>query len=262
MQTRSGFQLLARCGYVARGTVFILLAGLALVTGATDTKSAIDSLLAKPFGQVWVCLIGLGLVGFVIWRLAQSIGNADGEDSDLKGFAVRVMLLGSAVVYVGLAYYSFDHALGFGTTTNASWEKDIAAWAMAQPFGKYLAALIGIGFVIGGAVTIAKGVLAKYERYMHGDVKGSKLIRIVCLYGLTARGVLFVIAGAFFVFAAFSVDPDEAGSMADALAWIRQLPFGAPLYGLAAVGLLAFGAYNFIEGKYRIVRVPDLAGKT
>ncbi|MCV9999426.1 DUF1206 domain-containing protein [Pararhizobium sp. YC-54] len=258
MHRRTAFQILARSGYVARGIVFLLLAGLALFTGTATTKSALDSLLAQPLGQLWLGLIGLGLVGFVAWRLAQSMANADNHEQDFKGYTVRAMLFGSAVVYISLAYYSFDHAFGLAAARSSDGEKDLAGWAMAQPFGRYLAALMGLGFLIGGMVTIAKGVMGKYERYLEPQAKGNALIKIICVYGLCARGVLFAVAGVFFCYAAFTVDPQQTGSIADALTWLRQLPFGGILYVLAALGLFSFGGYNLIEGRYRIVRTPDL----
>lgn len=257
MHLRTGFQILARSGYVARGIVFLLLGGLALFTGTTTTKSALDSLLAQPFGQLWLGLIGLGLVGFVAWRLTQAIANADNHKQDLRGYAVRAMLFGSAVVYIGLAYYSFDHAFGFAAARSSDGEKDLAGWAMSQPFGRYLAALIGLGFLIGGLVTIAKGVMGKYKRYLEPQATKNTLIKIICVYGLCARGVLFAVAGVFFCYAAFTIDPQQAGSIADALNWLRQLPFGGILYALAALGLFLFGGYNLIAGRYRIVRTPD-----
>ena len=44
--------------------------------------------------------------------------------------------------------------------------------------------------------------------------------------------------------------------MADALSWIRQLPFGATLYLAMGLGLLCFGIYGFIEARYRKVNPP------
>jgi len=88
--------------------------------------------------------------------------------------------------------------------------------------------------------------------------RDSKPIMFACVYGLAARGVLFVIVGGFFCYAAFMVSPEQAGSIADALNWIRGLPFGGVLYTTVAIGLASFGAYNLIQARYRIVRAPSV----
>jgi len=256
----SNMQWIARTGYTARATVFFLVGGLALFSGIaggkSDTKSALDSLLQQPFGRVWVAVIAVGLMGFVAWRLVQSVGNADHLPHDLKGMGIRTALFGSAIVYIGLGYYALEHALASPSQDDAGSEKGLAQWAMSQPFGNYLAGAIGIGFVIGGCVTIAKGVLRKYEKYQSMEARQSRPISFICVYGLSARGILFVIVGGFFVYAAFTVDPDQAGSIADALNWIRGLPFGGVLYSIVAAGLASFGAYNLIQARYRVVHDP------
>lgn len=262
MQTQSKFQLLARAGYTARATVFFLVGGLALFSGIaggkSDTKSALDSLLEQPFGQVWVGLIAAGLIGFVVWRLAQSFGNADNHNHDAKGIAIRICLFGSALAYIGLAYYAIDRVAGLGGEGDGGGEKGLAEWIMSQPAGQWLAGVIGIGFITGGIVTIAKGVLRVYERYLTPKARDSKPIMFACVYGLAARGVLFVIVGGFFCYATFMVSPEPAGSIADALNWIRGLPFGGVLYTTVAIGLASFGAYNLIQARYRIVRAPSV----
>ncbi|WP_275788663.1 DUF1206 domain-containing protein [Pararhizobium gei] len=258
MDTGSKFQLMARGGYGARGAVFLLIAGLALFSGIAggkpETKSALDSVLKQPFGRIWLLLIAIGLIGFVGWRLAQSLGNADGLASNAKGYLTRAALFGSAVTYSGFAIYAVQQATDIGAESGSGGEKGLAAWAMSQPFGQYLAGAIGIGFVIGGIVTITKGLMRKFERNLRLDSSTRKPIVLLCIYGLVARGLIFVVVGVFFVYAAFTVNPDQAGSMADALTWIRQLPFGGILYVIAALGLASFGIYNFVQARYRIVR--------
>ncbi|MBP1849801.1 DUF1206 domain-containing protein [Rhizobium halophytocola] len=265
MQTRPRLEWLARAGYGARGVVFLLVAGLALFStfggsGKPDTKSAMQTLLSQPLGRVWLGLIALGLLGFVAWRLAQSIGNADTHKDDLKGYIIRAALLGSAATYVGLAIYAGGHALGMigGSGDSDESKRSMAAWIMGQPFGPWLAGLVGLGFVIGGGVTIWKGVSQKFRKYIKLGGDRTSPLALICVYGLSARGAVFAIVGVFFCYAAFTVDPDQAGSMGDALAWVRQLPFGAILYFIVALGLAAFGLYNMIEARYRIVDTPDV----
>lgn len=257
----SNIQWMARTGYTARATVYFLVGGLALFSGTaggkSDTKSAVDTLLQQPFGGIWVGMISVGLMGFVAWRLAQSLGNADHLPYDFKGMATRAALFGSAMVYVGLAYHAVEHALASAPMTTEELKKTCTmgdAAALRQISG----GPIGIGFIIGGFVTIAKGVLRKYEKYQSAEANRSRAISLICVYGLSARGLLFVIVGGFFVYAAFTVDSDQAGSIADALNWIRSLPFGGVLYSIVAVGLASFGASNLVQACYRVVHDPEM----
>jgi len=256
------FDVLAKGGYTARGVVFLLIAGLALFSGVAggrpETKSALSTLLAQPFGRIWVGMIGLGLLGFVAWRLAQSLADSDGHGRDGKALAIRAALLGSAITYLGLAGYALGRAIFLGGGSEGSGEKGLAGWIMSQPFGSYLAIAVGAGFVIGGIVTVAKGITRKFERYVKiPDSKG--IVTLICVYGLVARGIVFAITGILFAYAGFRVDPQQAGSMGDALEWVRQLPFGSFLYIAVAAGLAAFGIYNLVEARYRVISNPSLA---
>lgn len=106
------FDLLAKSGYMARGVVFLLVAGLALFSGVAggkpETKSALSTLLAQPFGRVWVGLIGIGLLGFVAWRLAQSLADSDGHGGDTKAIAIRTVLLAAPSSISGLPDTRWD----------------------------------------------------------------------------------------------------------------------------------------------------------
>lgn len=241
MPKKPRFEWLAKAGYAARGIVFLLIAALALFSGFSgaepESKSAISTLLEQPFGRVWVALIGLGLSGFVAWRLAQSLADSDGHGSDAKALAIRTAMMGSAVTYIGLASFAITHAANAGGGGEDSGERGLAEWIMAQPFGSYLAIAVGFGFIVGGVVTAAKGVMRKFEKYVHiPDRQG--ILTMVCIYGLVARGVVFAVTGILFAYAGFRVDPDQAGSMSDALTWLRHLPFGSLIYMVVAAGLL------------------------
>ncbi|NTJ43932.1 DUF1206 domain-containing protein [Agrobacterium larrymoorei] len=262
MPTRFRFELLAKAGYAARGVVFVLIAGLALFSGVSgstpETKSAVSYLLDQPLGRVWVGLIGFGLLGFVAWRIAQSLADADGHGRDGKAILIRSALLGSAITYVGLASYALGLAFHQSGGESGSGEKGLAGWIMSQPFGSYLAIMVGLGFIVGGGVTAMKGVKRKFEKYVTVP-QGNSFLTYLCMYGLVARGVVFGITGVLFTYAGYRVDPQQAGSMADALEWLHQLPFGSALYTIVAIGLAAFGAYNLIAARYRTIRGPKIS---
>jgi hypothetical protein len=254
---------LARSGYAARGIVYVLIAGMASLStfggGEPDSKSALQIVLEQPFGQIWLGLIGIGLIGFILWRVTQAVLNTDRHENNAKGYLVRAGLLVSAATYAGLAFYAVGQALqlGFGGGSSGGSES-WTAWLMQQPFGPYLVAGVGLAIIGAGVAQAVKGIKRGYLRYFESGFERRTVLNGICAYGLVARGTLFLIIGGFFIYAAFAVDPNQAGGMADALAWVRQLPFGAILYGLAAIGLFAFGLYGLIEAWYRIVQPPSM----
>jgi hypothetical protein len=260
MAQSSCFEMLARFGYGARGAVYVLVAAMALFATfgggghGAGTRSALAAVLEQPLGRVWLLTISAGLFAFVAWRFAQSIWNADGHPRSVKGLAVRAGMFTSGLVNVGLALFAASHAIG-SSLKGSNGPVSLTAWLFSQPFGRYLVGLVGICIIGAGVAQMIKGLTHGFRKYL--NLPDSTFMDGICLYGLAARGTVFLIVGAFFVYAAYAVDPQEAGTLTDALRWVRQLPFGGSLYAAVAVGLLAFGLYGFIEARYRRITAPS-----
>jgi hypothetical protein len=255
MQTEKRFELLARSGCAARGAVYFIIGAMALLSvfgrggGNIGSDGALQTLLSQPLGWVLLCIIGIGLIGHSLWRLAQSVLNADRHDHDAKGYVIRAGLLASAITHALLAVNAFQLALASGG--GSSGEDGLTAWAMRQPFGRYLVGAAGLAILGAGAAQLYKGFSGGFDKWLAMPTQRTPLVFAICAAGLISRGALFLVVGVFFLYAAFTVDPEQAGGLADALAWVRGLPFGAWLYGLAALGLFAFGGYSVIEALYR-----------
>ncbi|MBA3447986.1 MAG: DUF1206 domain-containing protein [Pseudaminobacter sp.] len=256
MHTGNKFEMLARSGYAARGVVYFVVGAMALLSvaggsgGSVGSEGALSALLAQPFGWILLFITGLGLVGHSLWRLAQSVLNADGRDDSLKCYVIRAALFVSAVTHAFLALNAFQIALA-GVGGESKGEAGAAAWLMQQPFGRWLVGAAGLAILGAGAAQIFKGFSGGFDKWLAIPSKRMPLIFAICAAGLVARGVIFLIVGVFFLYAGFMVDSSQAGGLADALAWVRSLPFGPWLYGLAAAGLFAFGGYSVIEALYR-----------
>ena len=258
------FETLARLGYAARGVVYLLLGGLALASAiwggadAEGSSDALSTLLGLPFGRVLMGAVAIGLLGYILWRLAQGLLNADGVDDDAKGFVGRVGSLISAGANVFLALTAARMALGSGNSGSGHGEEDASAWLLQQPFGPWLLGIAAIGVIIGGLVQVWKGVSREYSKRIDLPASQKGLLDLVCRFGLAARGTLLAIIGGFIFYAALTVSPEQAGGIAQALDYVHALPFGPWLYGLAALGLMAFGAYGLVQALYRRVDAPDL----
>lgn len=252
------FEILARWGYAARGVVYLLLGVIALwgVGGQASPEGAFSTILGQPMGRVLLAAVALGLVGHVLWRLAQAFLNADHQKPGVKGLAARAGNLGSAFGNGALAVAAISMALGSGGGSGSN--GGAISWFMGQPFGPWLVGAAGLALMAAGAVQVWRGSSGKFRNRIHLPGEASPALAAICVAGLVARGLLLAITGGFVVYAAIRLDPGEAGGMAQALDWIRTLPFGAALYALAAVGLVAFGLYSLIEARYRRLDAPGM----
>lgn len=257
------FETLARAGYAARGVVYILLGGLALTSAftggsAADSSGAMSSLLQLPFGRILLALIAIGLVGHILWRLAQGWLDADNVGSDAKAVVGRIGSLVSAGANLFLALTAARMAIGQSGGSGGGGEDQASAWLLQQPFGGVLLAIVAVCIIAAGCVQIGKAITRKYRDRLRLSPSNS-LLDGMCFFGLVARGALIVIVGGFVGYAAITFSPERAGGMSDALDYVHALPFGPWLYGLAAIGLVAFGGYSIIQALYRGINAPSLA---
>lgn len=259
--SESPLDILARFGYGARGAVYILLGLLCLASGLSgigeeqSASGALSYLKDLPFGEALLAIFAAGLLLFVLWRLSQSVFNADERGPELGNWIVRIAQLVSALTYSGLAFYAARLAANWAEKGGSSNHESLASKMMQQPFGPVFvggAALILFGV---GIAQIYRGMARKYLDHMEPPTEHRIFITAIASLGLVVRGILFMIAAGFLFYAALTVDPSQAGSISDALDWIRKLPFGAVLYLVAALGLVAFGVYGVLEGIYRHVDV-------
>lgn len=254
----------AKAGYASRGVVYLLLGGLALASAigsggrTTDTKGALLELFDTGFGVVAFVVLGLGFLCYAAWRLVQSLADADDHGTDAKGLAVRGGLLVSAISHSALGIWALYAALSQGSRDSGGGGKDgIAAWILSQPFGPWLLGLVGLAILGAGGAHIVKGATRGFEKWFEADETKMKAIRPFCIVGLISRGIVFIIIGGFFGYAAFTVDPDKAGGVREALEWLRGQDYGTALFALAAFGLVCFGIYSFIESVYRKINAAE-----
>src|SRR6476661_5434980 len=103
-------EAMARAGYAARGAVFLIVGGLALVAalGSGDSKpagskGALVALLGQPFGKILLGVVAAGLVGFAVWRFLQGVVDADHQGTETKAILRRIGQALSGAIYIGLA---------------------------------------------------------------------------------------------------------------------------------------------------------------
>ena len=255
---------LARAGYASRGVIYVvvgLFAILAAVGAADkkDTKGAVSEILQQPFGSAMIAALLCGLVGYVVWRLVQSLFDTDEHGWSVKGMAVRAGLLASAATYTALAVYTLSLLGLFSKASGADYH---------SPVADFFAGLIGIKMVLIGLVVVFAGVAIAHwykaltRRYAdHFDAGDSAmtLIHPVSIIGLLARGAVFAVISILLLYRFFTVRPVDGTppGIKDAMAFLQQLPFGPWLLGLLGAGLVLFAIYSLMEAVWRRINIED-----
>jgi len=256
----------ARAGFAARGAVYCLVGGLALLAAIGSGgdvgggKSALRSLLGQPFGAAMLFAVGLGLAFFAIWRLVEAAADADGCGSSAKGLATRAVHALSGLANGGLAVSAISLALGLGFSSGGDDQaaQDWTEWALAHSFGRWLVAAVGLGFVVGGCIHALKGWRGDVLKRLSVPPARERLARNLGRVGYAARGLTFILIGGFLALAALHGNSKEAKGLGGALQSLESQPYGWALLGAVALGLFAFGAFGVVQALYRRINVPDL----
>lgn len=252
-------EMLARFGYLAKGVVYLLVGVLAAMAAFEGTQprgseGALQTVLGQPFGKTLLGLIGLGLLGYAVWKFVQAVKDAEHKGSDASGLIQRGGYLLSGLAHTALAVYAgkqaFTHAPSGGDSA-----KTATATLMNQPFGQWLVATVGL-------VLIAFGLFRLYTAWQqHFRTKFrlnemSQTERELALkagtFGIVARSLVFGLTGVLFLSAAFNADPSQAGATRDVLRMVEQQ--GAWYLVALALGLVAYAVYQGFLARYRRIQ--------
>ena len=251
---------LARIGYAVKGVLYALVGVLAVQAAlgsggqTTGTRGAIRTIAQAPFGEILLWGIALGLAFYALWRFIEAGLDPDHRGSDAEGVIKRVGLVGSGLIYAGLAYSTFRLVLGTGSSGSSDGAQTWTAKLMAQPFGVWLVGIAGAIAIGIGLYQLYKGWTVEFAKKLKtGEMSSSVEPWAIRLsrFGLAARGVVFVLIGMFAIQAAVTADPQEARGLDGALEALQQQPYGPYLLGLVALGLVAYGVFCLINARYR-----------
>ena len=254
-------KFLARTGYAAKGVVYGLVGGLALLAAftsrgeTTGSKGAMRSLLDQSYGRVLLAVVAAGLAGYALWCFVRAIFDPERDGSGWKGLAKRALQFGKGVVHVGLVVA----AVGMIRGTGGGGGEDTAlerwtAWLMSFPAGIWLVAAAGATVAVYGANQLYKAWTTDLDDQLslgRMSPAGARWTVRFSRFGMAARGVVFAVIGGFLITAALHSDPSEAIGVGGALQKVQEQRYGPVLLGIVALGLMSYGAYELIRARYR-----------
>ena len=252
-----------RFGYATRGVIFTLVGLLALRValgwgGSTQgARGAIRQIGQQPFGQILLVLIGIGLVGYVVWRFIQAYYDPGISTHGAHRLIRRLAFVLSGIFYLLMALSTVQLVFG----TQYGWDnharQEWVAWLLTMPLGYWLVTLIGLVIVGIGVHAIYRGYTAQFMRLYRLEKMTplqKRWTRRIGQVGLSALGLTLFVIGALLIQGAFQMNPALATGIGGALHLIALQPLGPYLLGGAAFGFVAYGLHCFALGRFRHVR--------
>jgi hypothetical protein len=255
-----------RFGFAAKGVVYLMIGILAAMApvGMSDrpvgTRGALQKLFEQPVGWLLLAFIALGLLCFGLWQLMRAVEDPELEGTSWKAIFKRVGWAGNALIHFGFVLWAVSLIFGFRHAGRGEDQKvhDWTAWAMSYPFGRWVIAGVGAGIVCYGIFALIAGIRGKLDKRLVLSEVGpdaKRWIRGVSRFGVSARGVVFAFIGMFLVRAAYHFTANEAHGLAGALGELLRQPYGKYLLATVAIGLIAYGLYDFVLARWRHIRI-------
>ena len=257
---RDVYAALARVGYGARGLVYLIVGCFALAAAAGARARPAGSgdiflvLITRPIGAVLVALLAAGLLCFAAWRALQAIRDVDHHGRSTRGLLRRAIYGANALFYLGFAAWAA--AVAIGLTRKAGGEREVhswTAWLMEMPFGRWLVGATGLVIVAVGIAIGARAFQRRSDRHLDLPQRRRRLADALFRFGEAARGLIFLLIGAFVVTAAVDYRATAAKGLHGALQTLQQQPYGWLALGVTALGFMAFGAFQLVEAVFRRV---------
>lgn len=246
-----------RIGYAAKGTIYLLIGGLALRLALgdggrlTDSSGVLKTIADLPLGIPLLAVIGVGLLAYAGWEITEGAFDTKRKGSDPKAWLSRGLTIIKAFVYGAIGIKAVRVA--FGDRSASGNPDSYAQTAMQFPLGGIAFGLVGLGIALYGA----RQIWAAWQGRLDSDLDYRQLrqegaLRFLAIgrAGVGARGLILMLMGLTIARAGFLDNPSEAGGTTEALWTVFTQPYGQWLLAAVAAGLICYGAFQLMHARY------------
>ncbi len=248
-------------GYAAKTVVYCLLGllviGTAIGSFRQDTpsqKSVFIKLVEQPFGQIILGIVIIGMACYVLWRLTQTFFNTDDLGTSAKDVVMRIFYFVSAIIYGSGTYLAikvFKGARSDGGGQSNS--EQMSSTLMQETWGLWVLGLAGALIIAFSFIQFKHAFKADFmDKFdLHKmSARARSAANKVGRFGFFARGIIYILVGSFFVHAALTANPQQAGGLQEALGTILQQSYGQFALMFVGAGLFTFGLFCALESRY------------
>lgn len=261
-----------RFSWLSKGFVFVVIGFLAvrIATNPWDETvedanqaGALRTVADEPLGAVLLIVVGAGLVGFMIWNLAQAV-LPHGDGLDLLAVFQRIGWFGLGLFYgtiavsaVRLGWSELDSPAD-GTSpatramegaTSGTSPAALTDRLLSWPAGRWLVGLAALITMIVAGYHLHKGVTRGFVDDLDTtdlSARKERWYEWLGVLGFAARALVLAVVAVFLFVAAIDVDPGAAVGLDGALRELAELAFGQAVLIATGVGLAVAGIYDMV----------------
>jgi Domain of Unknown Function (DUF1206) len=237
-------------GLVARGILYLVLAGLAVELAVSDGGEQVDSrgalhdLAQNGAGKVALVLLVVGFAAFALWHAYVALvgGSAGKEVGQRVADAVRAVVYGSLCA-LSASFLFASKSSGNSDQAGKTWTARLLDWSG----GQLLVGAIGVAVIAAGLYLLWRAVSGRPQdekAVLEAAPRETDAVHWLGAIGNAARGVVVGLVGLFLLVAAVQYDPNETVGLDGALKRLLDESYGAVLVLLVAAGLASFGIYS------------------
>ncbi|WP_026777495.1 DUF1206 domain-containing protein [Polaribacter sp. Hel_I_88] len=248
-------QKIRTIGFYTKGFLYILLgiltflAALNLGGKVANKNGVIKFLEDQIFGKILLIIIGLGILAYAIWRFFKAYKVLKKEDNNKKYF------LSIDFFTRGIIYGSFGVSILYKVFNIAS--KDVSKETIASNVlklenGQYI--LYAMAIIV--FFSALNQFYIVYKKNYLNNIKKSENIESFSFlkksgkFGITSRGVSFLIFAWFIYKAASTKNPDKIKGTQEMFRYLHSLSFGDILMAVMALGFISYGIFQYFYARY------------
>ena len=255
---------IARFGFYAKGFLFIVIGILAVMVAVgqkggelADPSGALEAIAAVPYGKFLLVIFIVGAIAHGCWNILRGVADVDNAGDDWRGIIKRIVAAGIGIFYLFLAATAADIVVSErAADRSGAVQRTLATIILALPLGSILMTVIGLIIIGTGFHQFYSGLTGKYQEFFKLRVLSDNQLRVINWLGVfsfTARALILILMGYFFISAAFYYNPNEAAGIDRALAVLAQRNYGKIILFVTAAGLICHGVLSLYEAKFRRV---------
>lgn len=252
----------ARFGYGAKGVIYggtgllALLEAFNLTNGEVASSTGVLKTIAvQPSGRALVSIVAISLMGYVVWRFIQAFWDPEHSGNNFSDIVRRIGYGFSGLVYASIAYSVIEILTG----RPSGEEKGAEDWAyeiMVRPMGRVFVGGVGLLFFCIGCYYFYRAIKAEFrKRFKRHQMSDTAKIwaSIFGRLGIAARGVVYVLIGAYGMMAAWQFDSEMIKTTEDALALFNDNPTDELILATLGIGFVAYGIHMGFQAAFRSI---------